>query len=216
MKSLSLTPKQKIEIKKLQHNLSTLDKSTHYESFLSKNDLVVESNKTHNLVSETSLHALINGNGVVINDKKLIKEYMKELEIHCIKISPVDGTNLIQLALVCYNKTIGKNMDTSLLLQIAKEVSDIKVMTISNTKDIKVLKAGVAKNTKGIESLKKQVDKNTKEIKSVKTEVKTIKTEVKGVKTAVAKNTREIKTIKTEVKAIKKDLADTKKKNKLK
>ncbi len=191
-KNTKLTKQQKQQAAQLQKDLVKFDQEFFYNNYTNKAAFYQGIVKP-NTVSETKVKEMLktetnSKSAVTINDNALMKGIIADYKIHNLTLRPIHGTDLTHFSGICYNKSTGKNMQTSLLLAIHNDVKSIKVDVAVLKKDVAVLKKDVA---------------------VLKTDMVKVKSDIKGLKTDMVK-------VKAEVKAVKKDLADTKKKNNLK
>ncbi len=197
--SQSSTPQEEAEkeAKQLKLDLIEIDKLYHYRSFKNKEDYVKAYSEESNWISEEEVERIIASRkeAITIKNKKLIKETLKDFTIHNLTLQPIENTKLTSIQGVCYNKNIGKTMETSLLLEIYKEVKCLKSDMISVKKNM------VTK--KELEAVKKNMA-TKKELAALKKNMAT--------KKDLAKVKKELK---KEISDVRTDLANTKIKNHL-
>ncbi len=198
-KNKKLTKQQKQQAAQLQKDLVKFDQEFFYNNYTSKAAFyqgIVKPNSVSETKAKEMLKTETNSkSAITINDNALMKGVIADYKIHNLTLRPIQGTDLTHFSGICYNKSTGKNMQTSLLLAIHNDVKSIKV-------DVAVLKTDMVKVKADIKDLKKDVN-------GLKSDMVKVKSDVKGLKSDMVK-------VKAEIKAVKKDLADTKKKNNLK
>ena len=179
------------DIEQLKQDLIEIDKLYFYRSFKNKEDYVKAYTDESNWISEEEVEEIMKSRkeAITIKNKKLIKETLKDYTIHNLTLQPIENTKLTSIQAVCYNKNIGKSMETSLLLEIHKDVKDLV------TRVDKIEKTMVTK--KELDAVKKDLDKVKKNM---------------ATKKDLAKVKKELK---KEISDVKADLAETKIKNKL-
>ncbi len=191
------------ETEQLKLDLIEIDKHYHYKSFKNKEDFEKAYTDESNWISEEVEEIKKSRKeAITIKNKKLIKETMKDFIIHNLTLQPIENTKLTSIHGVCYNKNIGKSMETSLLLEIHKDVKSMKSDITTLKDDIKELKVNMVEVKKDIVDIKDRLTVVEKDVAVLKTDVTTLKTDVAQLKTGLAE--------------VKVDLAETKIKNNLK
>ncbi len=173
----------------LQNALTNEDSKHTYSTFTTKNDYIAAVGSKSNEITMAQANAINNrSNKIIISNKKLIKEALSDFEIHNLILSPISGTPLWNFSGTCYNKSIGKSMNQSLLMQINNNLQTL---------------TGTVNSMQG-------------QISALQVQVNALQVQVNSIDKRLTKLEKEVKVLRKDVNQLKKDLADTKKRNNLK
>ncbi len=178
-KNTKLTKQQKQQAAQLQKDLVKFDQEFFYNNYTNKAAFyqgIVKPNSVSETKAKEMLKTETNSkSAVTINNNALMKGVIADYKIHNLTLRPIQGTDLTHFSGICYNKSTGKNMQTSLLLAIHNDVKSIKVDVNGLKKDVAVLKKDVA-------VLKTDMVKVKADIKGLKSEVKAVKKDLADTK----------------------------------